>query len=200
MASSRVGLRIRTFIVLVRGAAARASSTGMENARVLPVPVCAVTTTSRPSIMGGIACACTGVGVTNWFLSRLLRNAEQRLRSEKCCNVVKHSGYQCGAGDLCRPGVAAVVNECRRYPLLANPNNGYSEFIQLLLLLARPLPAAPLIVRTVLHPVWRLHLRPRLFLIERLTGLVPRRDLLFRAIAKRDLFPRDKHHLPHRQI
>src|SRR5579871_594522 len=84
MASSRVGLRIRTFIVLVRGTAARASITGIENARVLPVPVCAVATTSRPSMSGGIACAWTGVGVTNSFLWRLFRNAEQRLSSEKC--------------------------------------------------------------------------------------------------------------------
>src|SRR5580698_6522299 len=85
MASSRVGLRIRTFIVLVRGTEARASINGMENAKVLPVPVCAVATTSRPSRSGGMACAWTGVGVTNSFLSRLFRNAEQRLSSEKCC-------------------------------------------------------------------------------------------------------------------
>src|SRR5882757_7592510 len=84
MASSRVGLRIRTFIVLVRGTAASASITGIENARVLPVPVCAVATTSRPSMSGGMACAWTGVGVTNWFLARLFRNAEQRLSSVKC--------------------------------------------------------------------------------------------------------------------
>src|SRR3954453_13541821 len=83
MASSRVGLRIRTFIVLVRGTAARASITGIENARVLPVPVCAVATTSRPSMRGGMACAWTGVGVTNSFLARLFRNAEQRFNSEK---------------------------------------------------------------------------------------------------------------------
>src|SRR5580698_8129333 len=84
MASSRVGLRISTFIVLVRGMAARASISGIENARVLPVPVCAVATTSRPSMSGGMVCAWTGVGVTNSFLSRLFRNAEQRLSSEKC--------------------------------------------------------------------------------------------------------------------
>src|SRR5580700_6028047 len=85
MASSRVGQRIRTFIVLVRGTAARASITGIENAKVLPVPVCAVATTSRPSMSGGMACAWTGVGVTNSYLSRLFRNAEQRLNSENCC-------------------------------------------------------------------------------------------------------------------
>src|SRR3569623_277967 len=85
MASSRVGLRIRTFTALVRGTAARASINGMENARVLPVPVCAVATTARPSMSGGMACAWTGVGVTNSFLTRLFRNAEQRLSSEKCC-------------------------------------------------------------------------------------------------------------------
>src|SRR5271168_2673461 len=84
MASSRVGLRIRTFIVLVRGTAARASINGIENARVLPVPVCAVATTSRPSMSGGMACAWTGVGVTNSFRARLFRKAEQRLSSVKC--------------------------------------------------------------------------------------------------------------------
>src|ERR1019366_2865701 len=63
--------------------AARASMTGMANARVLPVPVCAVATTSRPSSSGGMAWAWTGVGVTNSFLARLFRNAEQRLSSVK---------------------------------------------------------------------------------------------------------------------
>src|SRR5277367_3484045 len=84
MASSRVGLRIRTLTALLRGTAARASMTGIANARVLPVPVGAVATTSRPSMRGGMACAWTGVGVTNSFLARLFRNAEQRLSSEKC--------------------------------------------------------------------------------------------------------------------
>src|SRR5271157_6514281 len=83
MASSRVGLRIRTFIVLVRGTAARASITGIENARVLPVPVCAVATTSRPSMSGGMACAWTGVGMKNSFLARFFCKAEQRLSSVK---------------------------------------------------------------------------------------------------------------------
>jgi len=84
MASSRAGLRSGS-IVLVRGTAASASITGIENARVLPVPVCAVATMSRPSMSGGMACARTGIGVTNSFLSRLFCNAEQRLSSEKCC-------------------------------------------------------------------------------------------------------------------
>src|SRR6266851_1543205 len=62
MASSRVGtstsaaipgeLRRRSF-----------SSTGIRNARVLPVPVCAVASTSLPSRACGIAAAWTGVGV-----------------------------------------------------------------------------------------------------------------------------------------
>ena len=56
---------------------------GMANARVLPVPVWAVATTSRPSSNGGMASAWTGVGVTNSFFSRLCRNAEQRLSSVK---------------------------------------------------------------------------------------------------------------------
>src|SRR5665213_1359293 len=109
MASSRVGLRIRTFIVLVRGTATRASITGIENARVLPVPVCAVATTSRPSMSGGMACAWTGVGVTNSFLSRLFRNAEQRLSSEKCCiHCVRFSLRRTGTLSVFR--IAALGN------------------------------------------------------------------------------------------
>ena len=34
-----------------------------------------------------MACAWTGVGVTNSFVSRLFRKAEQRLSSEKCCII-----------------------------------------------------------------------------------------------------------------
>ena len=37
--------------------------TGSAKAQVLPVPVCAEATTSRPERMSGIASACTGVGV-----------------------------------------------------------------------------------------------------------------------------------------
>src|SRR6478736_5236281 len=38
---------------------------GIKKLRVLPVPVCAVASTSLPSRAGGMAAACIGVGVTN---------------------------------------------------------------------------------------------------------------------------------------
>ena len=37
--------------------------TGIRNASVLPVPVCAVASTSLPASAVGIAAACTGVGI-----------------------------------------------------------------------------------------------------------------------------------------
>ena len=59
------------------------STMGMRKLRVLPVPVCAVASTSRPSSAGGIAPACTGVGVSNWLaLSRASKGSE----SENCEN------------------------------------------------------------------------------------------------------------------
>src|SRR5579871_1910429 len=63
---------------------------------------------------------------------------------------------------------------------------------------AIPPPARPLIEWAILQPIRRLHLRPRLFVVELLTSLVARRDLLFRAVAERDLFSRHEHHLPNR--
>ena len=64
-ASSRVGSRISE-----RGMRARArepfrmSSSGRVNEAVLPVPVCATPSTSRPASTNGIACAWIGVGWT----------------------------------------------------------------------------------------------------------------------------------------
>src|SRR5579859_7895691 len=58
------------------------------------------------------------------------------------------------------------------------------------------LAARTLIKRAVLHSVWRLHLHPRLFIVEGLSGLVSRRDLLVPAVAERDLLSWHKNHLP----
>src|SRR5437868_11742823 len=60
----------------------RSSKIGRRNASVLPVPVWAVATTSRPSRAGGIACACTGVGTANPCLVKLLCSTEHRGNSE----------------------------------------------------------------------------------------------------------------------
>src|SRR6185437_6682836 len=88
-ASSRVGVRIRAETPVGRSPRERSSKIGRRNARVLPVPVCAVATTSRPSRAGGIACACTGVGWTNPLRVKLLCSVALRVSSEnlfiQCC-------------------------------------------------------------------------------------------------------------------
>src|SRR5579871_5617426 len=56
---------------------------GRTNARVLPVPVWAVATKSRPASAGAIACACTGVGWTKPCFARLLLRGADSESSEK---------------------------------------------------------------------------------------------------------------------
>ena len=82
MASSRVGRTISacaprpsTFCSI--------STMGIKKLSVLPVPVCAVASTSRPLSAGGIASACTGVGVLKWLASSL---ASKDLERENCEN------------------------------------------------------------------------------------------------------------------
>ena len=58
-------------------------SIGRTKARVFPVPVCAVATTSWPASAGGIAWACTGVIWTKRCFVRLLCKREHRESSEK---------------------------------------------------------------------------------------------------------------------
>src|SRR5215813_10591187 len=55
---------------------------GIRKLRVLPVPVCAVARTSLPSRAGGIAPACTGVGVTKFAEARRDLSAGEMLKSE----------------------------------------------------------------------------------------------------------------------
>ncbi len=64
MANSRVGTSARAVIPGVFSCSMR-SMTGIKNASVLPVPVCAVASTSFPASACGIAVACTGVGTEN---------------------------------------------------------------------------------------------------------------------------------------
>mmetsp|Transcript_9434 Transcript_9434/g.18400 ORF Transcript_9434/g.18400 Transcript_9434/m.18400 type:complete len:679 (-) Transcript_9434:253-2289(-) len=64
-ASSLVGVTHTTRITgMRRGLYSSLSSTGRRNAAVLPDPVCAFTRRSFPSMPGGMALACTGVGRT----------------------------------------------------------------------------------------------------------------------------------------
>jgi len=81
MASSWVGTSTSasTFLPAL---AARRSITGIRNARVFPVPVCAVATTSLPCRAGGIASAWTGVGVRKFAAASLCCNPADRENSE----------------------------------------------------------------------------------------------------------------------
>src|SRR3984957_13677661 len=83
MANSRVGLRITALTPVSMGCFNNDSSRGSTKASVLPVPVCAVATTSRPSSAGGIDSDCTGVGVTKLFWARLACKTADTLNSEK---------------------------------------------------------------------------------------------------------------------
>src|SRR5271166_3405602 len=83
MASSRVGLRITALTPVSMGCFNNDSSRGSRKASVLPVPVCAVATTSRPSSAGGIASDCTGVGVTKLFCARFVCKTADTGNSEK---------------------------------------------------------------------------------------------------------------------
>ena len=64
-ASSRVGLTTSARGDPGRLARPMRSIMGSANAAVLPVPVVAAATTSRPSSASGMACSCTGVGTVN---------------------------------------------------------------------------------------------------------------------------------------
>src|SRR5260370_6875553 len=82
MASSRVGLRI-TALTPATGFLISDSSSGRTKARVLPVPVCAVATTSWPASAGEIVCDCTAVGCTKALRARLVCNSGDNESSEK---------------------------------------------------------------------------------------------------------------------
>ncbi len=76
MASSRVGSRISASAPRVFSAWSF-STIGIRKESVLPVPVCAVASTSLPSSAGGIAPDCTGVGVVKLQLcKRCFRESE----------------------------------------------------------------------------------------------------------------------------
>ena len=72
MVSSRVGVTTSAWIFSAPGLIF--SKIGSKKARVLPVPVCAWTMTSRPLRTAGIEASCTGVAVR----IPLLRKVSQR--------------------------------------------------------------------------------------------------------------------------
>ena len=87
-ASSRVGTKIKALTRLCRPAggswfSARACKTGRQNASVLPEPVSAETSTSRPASTRAIAWACTGVGVSKPWSASARRRVGDRPRKEK---------------------------------------------------------------------------------------------------------------------
>src|SRR5579875_2080266 len=89
MASSRVGSRIRArtgfFLPRTEGSeiSSRRSIIGTRKLRVLPVPVEAVARMSSPSSAGGIAPACTGVGVTKPAVARRCFSSGEMAKSVK---------------------------------------------------------------------------------------------------------------------
>ena len=89
MASSRVGSRIsarmgpRLPLVLGTEVASMRSIIGMRKLRVLPVPVEAVARMSLPSSAGGMALACTGVGVMKPASASRFFSESEMLKSVK---------------------------------------------------------------------------------------------------------------------
>src|ERR1700712_3791702 len=86
MASSRVGRRMSERIgprlPLVEGEEVESifMIIGIRKLRVLPVPVEAVARMSAPSSAGGIAPACTGVGITKFAAARRCLSGAGRLK------------------------------------------------------------------------------------------------------------------------
>src|ERR1700682_240312 len=62
LASSRVGQRTKATVRRWSSSRAHSSTIGITKAAVLPLPVGACTSASRPASSGGMASACTGVG------------------------------------------------------------------------------------------------------------------------------------------
>ena len=93
MASSRVGLKTMARMpgnAVLLGLRSRCDwRMGSTNASVLPVPVCAVATKSRPSSAGSMASSWMGVGWTKPCLDRLLFRRADKGKSEKLfmCNL-----------------------------------------------------------------------------------------------------------------
>src|ERR1017187_10183642 len=85
MASSRVGSRISACAAFMSLVFCSISTIGIRNPSVLPVPVCAVASTSRPSRAGGMQPICTGVGITKLLASMRAIRAGER---ENCENSV----------------------------------------------------------------------------------------------------------------
>src|SRR5262245_43622720 len=72
------------------------SMAGMRNARVLPVPVCAVAITSLPASACGIAAACTGVGTENFAaLSRAFNDGDTESSEKLCIELSCRRRYRC---------------------------------------------------------------------------------------------------------
>src|SRR5580704_15090893 len=67
--------------------AGKRSMRGMRKLSVLPVPVCAVARMSRPSRAGGMAAACTGVGVMKFASDNCFCSAGERGSSENSFNL-----------------------------------------------------------------------------------------------------------------
>src|SRR5215831_408922 len=81
-ASSRVGLRITARTPGRRGSVERIWIRGSANASVLPVPVWAVATRSRPAMAGSNVMLWIGVGSVKPFRARFFLSTSERGNSE----------------------------------------------------------------------------------------------------------------------
>ena len=98
IASSLVGDKITACVFLLSGSTF--CSTGMPNAAVFPVPVCACPITSCPSIKAGIALACIGVASSNpisvmpRIITGNISNSSNFIFTPLICQTLPYTPYQ----------------------------------------------------------------------------------------------------------
>src|SRR5215813_6002688 len=96
----------------VLGALSNRSATGIRNARVFPVPVCAVASRSLPLNAEGIALACTGVGVWKLLVESCSWRYFEIGSSENCwINMVTFFRYWIEGGH----GRHGILDKRRRF-------------------------------------------------------------------------------------
>src|SRR5580698_739927 len=100
---ARIGPRLP--LVLGAELASRRWIIGIKKLRVLPVPVEAVARMSLPSSAGGIAFACTGVGVVKPALVRRFLSESEILKSVKRTSSTRERPVGLAVPELCWGGL-----------------------------------------------------------------------------------------------
>ena len=101
----------------------------MRKPSVLPVPVCAVASTSRPSSAGGMQPACTGVGVSNLLASSRAIRAGERENCENCVVKIVYflrvpRAARFPGGLQSEPDMRRAHESCRARTCLSNMRKG----------------------------------------------------------------------------